>query len=442
MIVTKKSLARRTVLRGLGATIALPLLDGMVPAFAAAPEPVLRFGATYVGMGMTMPRWIPPNEGALEITPILSPLEPFKDRLLVVGGLDSLPARASDGGVHPRSQTSWITGVEAHRTEGPDTRAGMSLDQIIAKEVGGETQLPSLELALETGWAGSCALGYSCVYANTLAWQTPTLPLPMETNPRMVFERMFGASDSTDPKVRLADIQSDKSVLDSVLEKVSYLQKRVGPSDRAKVSQYLDSVRAVERRIQLAEAQVGRELPVVEQPPGIPGTFDEHAKLMFDLLVLAFQTDLTRVSTYLMARELSTRAYPEIGCPDPHHPASHHGNDPEKMERQAKLNTYHMSQFAYFLDKLEATPDGDGTLLDHTLLLYGSGLSDGNLHLMYDVPTLVVGGKASGIQGGRFLRAPEGTPLTNLQLSLMNKMGVHMETFGDSNGELNLVTGV
>ena len=270
MIVTKKSLPRRTVLRGLGATIALPLLDGMVPAFAAAPEPVLRFGATYVGMGMTMAHWTPPKEGALDITRILSPVERFKDRLLVVGGLDSLPARASDGGVHPRSQTSWITGVEAHRTEGPDTRAGMSLDQIIAKEVGGQTQLPSLELALETGWAGSCALGYSCVYANTLAWQTPTLPLPMETNPRMVFERMFGASDSTDPKVRLADIQSDKSVLDSVLDKVSHLHQRVGSGDRAKVSQYLDSVRAVERRDPVGRGASRSRAPGRRPTPGYP----------------------------------------------------------------------------------------------------------------------------------------------------------------------------
>ena len=265
----------------------------------------------------------------------------------------------------------------------------------------------------------------------------------MEVNPRAVFERMFGASDSTDPKVRLTNIESDRSVLDSVLDTLGQLQTDLGSGDRAKVEQYLDAVRDVERRIRIAEEQVGRELPVVEQPPGIPPTFDEHAKLMFDLLVLAYQTDLTRVSTYLMARELSWRTYPEIGCPDPHHSASHHAWNPEKLERYAKLNTYHMSQFAYFLQKLQETPDGDGSLLDHTLLLYGSGMSDGHIHLMYDVPTLVVGGgKTFDIQGGRHVRAPEGTALTNLQLTLMSKMGVHMENFGDSNGELNLLTGV
>ena len=444
MTITGKSLPRRTVLRGLGATVALPLLDGMVPAFAAAPAPVRRFGEVYVSMGMNMAHWTPPSEGPLEMTRILSPLEPFRDRTLVLSGLDSKNAEGRDGGIHPRCQTSWSTGVSAFRTEGPDIKAGTSVDQIIAKEVGNDTQLRSLELALEPAdLAGNCAFGYSCTYLNTLAWKTPTTPLPMEVNPRAVFERLFGASDSTDPKVRLADIESDRSVLDSVVDKIGSLQKRIGPADRAKVNQYLDAVRDAERRIHLAEQQVTRELPEVQRPAGVPGTYEEHAKLMFDLLVLAFQCDLTRVATYLEARELSARTYPEIGAPEPHHPTSHHGNNPDKLERLAKLNVFHISLFAYFMQKLQATPDGDGSLLDHTLLIYGSGMSDGNVHLMYDVPTVLVGSKGTfGIEGGRHLRAPKGTPLTNLQLTMMEKMGVHMDRFGDSNGELNLLTGV
>ena len=444
MIITGKSLPRRTILRGLGATIALPLLDGMVPAFAAAPKPVRRFSEVYVSMGMNMAHWTPPSEGPLEITRILSPVEQFKDQILVLSGLDSKAAEGRDGGIHPRTQTSWNTGVSAKKTEGPDIRAGVSLDQVIAKEIGNETQLPSLELALEpAGLSGNCAFGYSCTYLNTLAWKNATTPLPMEMNPRAVFERLFGASDSTDSKVRLLDIQNDRSVLDSVMRKIEGLKMRVGAGDRVKVNQYLEAVRDVERRIQLAEKQVERELPEVVRPAGVPGTFEEHAKLMFDLQVLAFQTDLTRVGTYLEARELSARTYPEIGAPEPHHPASHHGNDPEKLERLSKLNVFHISLFAYYLERLKETQDGDGTLLDNTLLLYGSGMSDGNVHLMYDVPTLVVGSKKTfGIEGGRHLRKPKGTPLTNLQLTLMEKMGVHMENFGDSNGQLNFITDV
>ena len=444
MTIVGKSLPRRTVLRGLGAAVALPVLDGMVPAFAA-PATVKRFAEVYVSMGFNMAHWTPPKEGPLEITRILQPLEAFKDRMLVLSGLDSKNAEGRDGGIHPRCQTTWNTGVSARRTEGPDIKAGTSLDQIIASQVGRETQLPSLELSLDpAGLAGNCAFGYSCTYLNTLSWKSPTTPLPMEMNPRAVFERLFGASDSTDPKVRLMDIQSDRSVLDSVMEKISALQGRVGPSDRLKVNQYLDSVRDVERRIQLAEQQVTRELPQVDRPAGVPGTYEEHAKVMFDLLVLAFQCDLTRVSAFLEARELSIRTYPEIGVPEQHHPASHHGGSLEKLEKLAKLNVFHMTLFSYFVKKLHETPDGDGSLLDHTLLLYGSGMSDGNIHLMYDVPTLVMGSKgAFGIDGGRHVRSKRGTPFTNLQLTLMEKMGVpNMEHFGDSNGNLNFVTGV
>jgi hypothetical protein len=442
MTIVGKSLPRRTVLRGIGTALALPMLDCMVPAFAEAPKPVKRFGEVYVSMGMNMQHWTPPTEGPLEITRILSPVEAFRDRMLVLSGLDSEPAEGRDGGVHPRTQTAWCTGVTAFHTEGPNTRAGTSLDQYIAREIGDETQLPSLELALEpAGLSGNCVFGYSCTYLNTLAWQTPTTPLPMEVNPRAVFERLFGASDSTDPAVRLRDIQSDRSVLDSVTEKITKLQRGIAPSDRAKVGQYLQSVRDVERRIHLAEEQISRALPEVDRPAGVPGTYEEHAKLMFDLLVLAYQTDLTRVATYLEARELSARTYPEIGVPEPHHPTSHHGNDPEKLERLALLNTFHVSLFAHFLEKMQATPDGDGSLLDHTLLLFGSGMSDGNIHLMYDVPTVVVANKATfGVTTGRHMRSPKGTPLTNLQLTLMEKMGVEMEGFGNSNRELHTIS--
>jgi hypothetical protein len=443
MIVMKKALPRRTVLRGLGTTLALPLVDAMVPAFAAVPKPVKRFGEVYVSMGMNMPLWTPRTEGPLdEMTRILEPLRPVKDRLIVLSGLDSRPAEGRDGGVHPRTQTAWNTGVTAFRTEGPDIKAGTSLDQHIAHAIGKDTQLPSLELALEpAGLAGNCAFGYSCTYLNTLAWKSPTTPLPMEVNPRAVFERLFGASDSTDQKVRLRDIRSDRSVLDSVLGKITALQKGIAPSDRAKVDLYLDSVRDVERRIKLAEQQVTRELPEVERPAGVPATYEDHTKLMFDLLVLAYQCDFTRVSTFLEARELSARTYPEVGCPEPHHPASHHGNNPEKLARLAMLNTFHVKLFGYFLDKLAQTQDGDGTLLDHTLLLFGSGMSDGNIHLMYDVPTVVVANQAVfGLKTGRHARAPKGTPLTNLQLTLMERMDLRMEGFGDSNGDLKMLS--
>ena len=443
MNILGKSLPRRTVLRGMGAAIGLPLLDGMVSALGAAPPPVKRFGEVYVSMGMNMAYWTPP-EGKLEMTRILSSLEPYQDRLLVLSGLDSRPAEGTDGGVHPRTQTAWCTGVTAFHTEGPNIRAGTSLDQHIAHELGNETQLSSLELALEpAGLSGNCAFGYSCTYLNTLAWKNATTPLPMEMNPRAVFERLFGASDSTDPKVRLRDIRSDRSVLDSVLSKINGLQRQIAPSDRLKVGQYLEAVRDAERRIHLAEEQVARELPQVDRPAGVPGTYEEHAKLMFDLLVLAYQCDLTRVATYLEARELSARTYPEVGAPEPHHPTSHHGNNPEKLERLAKLNSFHTKLFAYFVGRMAETPDGDGSLLDHTLLLFGSGMSDGNVHLMYDIPTVVVGNKTHfGIQGGRHVRSPKGTPFTNLQLTLMERMGVHMEKFGNSNGEVTFLAGV
>ncbi len=448
MIITKTHLPRRTILRGVGATIALPLLDAMVPAFSplrlSAAAPVKRFGAVYVGMGFNMPIWTQPNaNAALEMNPILQPIEAYKERLLVVSGCDSKEGDGIDGGQHPRMQTSWLTGSRAFRTEGVNIHAGTSLDQVVARKFEKDTQLASLELAIEsTDLLGTCSLGYSCAYNNTIAWRTPTTPLPMENNPRNVFERLFGASDSTDPKVRLAEIHTDRSVLDSVTAKVSKFKTTLGTHDQSRMAEYLDAVRDVERRVQKAEEQVARELPLVDRPVGIPGTFEEHVKLMFDLQALAFQTDLTRVFTFLMVREASVRSYPEIGVPDSHHPLSHHQNNPEKLARQAKLNAFQMRMMAYFVDKLAKTKEGDGNMLDNSVFLYGSGMSDSNLHLHRNLPITVMHGKNMGIVGNRHVKAKEGTPLANLQMTLLGKMGVGVEKFGDGRGELDLMTGI
>jgi len=448
MIITKRHLPRRTILRGAGAALALPLLDAMVPAFSplrlSAAAPVRRFGAIYVGMGFNMPIWTQPNaNGPLEINAILQPMASYKDRMLVVSGCDSKEGDGIDGGQHPRMQTSWLTGSRAFRTEGVNIHAGTSLDQVVARSWEKDTQLASLELAIEsTDLLGTCSLGYSCAYNNTIAWRTPTTPLPMENNPRNVFERLFGASDSTEPSVRLAEIRTDRSVLDSVTAKVSSVKTTLGASDQAKLAEYLDAVRDVERRVLKAEEQVARELPVVDRPVGIPATFEEHVKLMFDLQALAFQTDLTRVFSFLMVREASVRSYPEIGVPDSHHPLSHHQNNPEKLARQAKLNAFQMRMLAYFVDKLAATPDGDGNMFDNSLLFYGSGMSDSNLHLHKNLPITVVHGKALGITGNRHVKAKDGTPLANLQMALLGKMGIGVEKFGDSRGELDLLTGI
>ena len=439
MIITQKHVSRRTILRGMGAALALPLLDGMVPAFAA-PAPVRRFGAIYVGMGMNMHTWSQATAGDLEMNLILQPLEPFRDRLVVVSGLDNIQALSNaDAGQHPRAQSSWLTGCRAKKTDGPDIHLGISLDQIIAKEFARDTQLGSLELALEpTEIVGNCAYGFSCAYNNTISWRSPTTPQPMENNPRNVFERLFGASDSTDPAVRRRQLRRHASILDSVTEQVRGRGKGLGPRDNQKLADYLDAVRDIERRIQKAEEQVDMALPLVEQPVGIPDSFAEHSKLMFDLQLLALQTDLTRVFTLVIAREGSTRSYPETGVTDSHHPLSHHQNNAGKLERLAKVNAYHVSQLAYFLEQLQSTSDGEGTLLDTTMLLYGSGMSDGHMHLPKNVPSLIVAGRNFGITGNRFLQYPpdDGTPLANLQLALLEKLGLPVEKFGDSDGML------
>ena len=449
MFISQKHLPRRTVLRGLGASLALPLLDGMVPAYAAlrktAANPVRRLGVCYVPNGMEMRAWTPAGKGReLELSQILQPLAPFRSQTNVLTGLADKVAvpRPGEGiGDHARASATFLTGVHVKKTEGADIRAGVSMDQIAARQLGAETQLASLELGVDSvETLGACDAGYSCAYTNTIAWRTATTPLPMENDPRAVFERLFGSTDSTDVAARLARIRQDRSVLDYVGDRVAGLQQTLGPGDRTKLDQYFDAVRDVERRIRMAEEQSGREIPLFEQPAGIPDTFEAHSRLMFDLLALAYQTDMTRVGTFMLSREVSGRAYPEIGVPDSHHGCSHHQNDPAKLEKLAKINTFHMQQFAYFLDKLQSTPDGDGTLLDHSMLIYGSGISDGNIHFHMDLPVVMVGGGGGTLKGGRHLRYANDTPLTNLYVSVLGKLGVPVEQFGDSTGKLEYLS--
>jgi hypothetical protein len=443
MIVTKTAINRRAMLRGLGVSVALPLLDAMVPALTAfqktAGKPVNRFGAVYVPNGMMIRQWTPEAEGStFEFTPILKPLEPYRDRLLVLSGLNSTPPPKQGAvGVHARASTRFLTDVPPKSTNGGDLEAGISMDQIAAKELGKLTQLGSLELGIEsTDSSASCDNGFNCVYTSTISWRGPTTPLPTEHNPREVFERMFGDANSTDPATRLARIQQERSILDSVTHRIATLGKQVGPGDRAKLDEYFEAIRDVERRIQNAEQQSSRELPVVDHPPGIPAAFEDHVKLMYDLYALAYQCDMTRVITLMIAHEFSGRTYPEIGVPDAHHPISHHQNDPARLAKLAKINTYHTTLFAYFLDKLRSTPDGDGSLLDHAMIVYGAGMSDSNAHDPKNLPVLLAGGGAGQLKSGRHLRFPKDTPLANLHVTLLDKLAVHIEKLGDSAGEL------
>jgi hypothetical protein len=451
MFISKTHLPRRTFLRGLGATIALPLVDAMIPALSAlaqtAARPVRRLGVVYVPNGMNIWRWRPATDGTqFELTPLLEPLAPFRDRLLVLSGLSNTTADAipgEGGGDHSRGQAAFLTGVHAKKTQGPDFQAGISMDQIAAQALGNETQLASLELALESNdLVGGCELGLSCAYTGTLSWRGPTSPVPVEVDPRAVFERLFGPSDTTDPQARLERLQAERSILDSVTSDLQRLQRRLGASDRTKVGDYLDAVRDIERRIQKAEEQSGRELPIVAQPAGVPPVFEEHARLMFDLMALSFQTDLTRVCTFMIGREQSTRTYPEIGVPEPHHPVSHHQQRPEYLEKLAKINAFHLKIFAGFLDTLRSTRDGDGTLLDSMMLLYGSGLSNPDDHNHHDLPILLVGGGSGQLRGGRHVKYPLDTPLANLHMTLLDKMGVPVERLGDSTGKIELLSGV
>ena len=443
MTITKKAISRRTVLRGLGVGVSLPLLDAMVPALTAfqktAAKPVNRFGAVYVPNGMVMPHWTPSGEGnAFEFTPILKPLEPFRDRLLILSGLNSTPpAKQGAVGVHARASTRFLTDMPPKVTNGADLEAGISMDQIAARELGRHTQLASLELGLESTESGaSCDNGFNCVYTSTISWRGATTPLPTEHNPREVFERLFGDTTSTDPVTRLARIQQERSILDSVSQRIARLGQRVGSGDRAKLDEYFEAIRDIERRIQNAERQSATELPVVDQPAGIPATFEEHAKLMFDLYALAYQCDLTRVITFMIAHEFSGRTYPQIGVADAHHPISHHQNDPARLAKLVKINTYHMTLFASFLEKLRSTPDGDGSLLDHAMIVYGAGMSDSNAHDPKNLPILLAGGGAGRLKGGSHVRFPKDTPLANLHVTLLDKLGVRVEKLGDSAGEL------
>ena len=438
MIITKKAIPRRTVLRGLGASLALPLLDGMVPAFAAlrntAANPVPRYGVIYVPNGMMMNHWTPSTEGSgFEFPLVMKPLEPFRQHIQVLSGMHGVDGE----GPHARSATRFLTGVSAQPDNGSDLQAAVSSDQLAARVLGSETQLASLELAIDgRDFVGSCDDGFSCAYTNTIAWANETTPLPMENNPRVVFERLFGDSGSTDPAVRKARLAKDASLLDSVTERAGDLSRQLGSNDQAKLTQYLDAVRDIERRIQMAEAQSDRELPVVDQPAGIPTTMGEHAKLMFDLMAIAFETDLTRVTTFMMGREITGRTYAEIGVADAHHPISHHQKDPAKLAKLTKINQYHVELFSQFVDRLANTPDGDGTLLDHSMIVYGAGMADSNTHGSKNLPILLAGGAAG--TGGRHIMYPEDTPLTNLHLSLLDRLGVPVETLGHSTGRLPL----
>ena len=447
MIITKKALPRRTLLRGLGATLALPFLDGMVPALTAlaktAAHPIARMCAIYVPNGIMMEYWTPATEGKdFEFTPILKPLEPFRDRLLVLSGLDNTGAmsRTGGGGGHARAAGAFMTGIEPLQTTSSSRLdLGVSMDQIIAKAVGQETPLPSLELGLEgtdtVNGVLTCDQGFSCAYQNTMAWSSPSTPLPVEANPRVVFERLFGNIDSTDPAARKARLRRQSSIIDSVLNKVHGLEKRLGQRDRAKLGEYLNSVREIERRIQNAETN-GRQLPLVESPAGIPVSYDEHARLMFDMQTLALQTDTTRVITFQVGREQSGATYPQIGVSDSHHPISHHGGDKNKIASLVKINTYHASLFAYFLERLASIPDGTGTLLDNVVVMYGSSISDSHRHDIRNLPILLAGRGGRRIQSGRHIKYQKGTQrLTNLQLTLLNAMGIPTEVFGDSTGE-------
>ena len=454
MFITKKALPRRTFLRGVGATLALPLLDAMVPSSTAlaqtAANPVRRLGFIYLPNGVArnftgINYWTPSGEGTgFELSPILSPLAPYRDRLLVLSGLAQHQADAFDDGAngdHTRGTSSWLTGVHCKRTEGADVRNGISADQIAAKHLGQATALPSLELAIDLNFlGGQCENSYSCAYLNTLAWSSDTTPLPTENNPRIIFERLFG--DGGTSEQRLAQAKRNQSIIDSVLADLDRLQSSLGTADRTTVTEYLDAVREVERRIQRIEARDASELPTLERPAGVPDRFDEHVKLMYELQWLAFRSDMTRVTTFMLGRELNFRTYPEIGITEGHHGLSHHQDNPTQLAKYARLNTYQTELFAWFLDKLKSTPEGDGTLLDHSMFLYGAALSNPNLHAHYDLPIAIVGGGAGTLRGGRHLAYRTETPMTNLLLSLLEKAGVPAEKIGDSTGRLELLSGV
>jgi hypothetical protein len=436
MFISKKAIPRRTVLRGMGAVLALPLLDSMVPALSAlgktAGKPVHRFGVMYVPNGMIMKNYLPLVEGTeFELTPTLAPLAKFREQILVLSGLECIPTPGRPGGAHAKASTRFLTDVSPPLSE-TWLDAGISMDQILANETGKHTQLASLELAIESSeTTGACDTGFACPYTNTISWKGQNTPLPTQHNPRVVFERLFGDSGSTDPKVRLARFRQQRSVLDSVTEEVAHLQGNLPQNDRTKLKEYLEAIRSVEQRIQLAEEQGDQELPLIDHPEGIPSGWEEHVMLMFDLQVLAYQCDLTRVITLMLGHEHSGMTYPQIGVPDAHHPISHHQQEVEKVAKVAKINAYHMQMFAKYLEKLQATQDGDGTLLDHMTMMYGAGMADSNSHSPIDIPMILAGGGAGTLKGGRHVRFKK-MALANLHLTLLDNLGVRWEKIGDS----------
>jgi len=438
MIITKKALPRRMFLRGVGTALALPLLDAMVPSMTALANtpgnPVRRLGFVYIPMGAWIKQWTPPGEGALtELSPTLKSLEPVKDQLTVITNLE---IRNASPGTHATSNASFLSAAKAKWTESTDYYLGTTVDQVAAQHVGKDTRLPSLELAMDLlTTVGQCDNGYACVYQNNLSWSSPTTPLPAEAHPRVAFERLFG--DGGSAAERRAEMQKSASLLDAVGESIAKLQRKLGPDDRARVGHYLDTVREVERRIQRAEAEAAdSHLPDLDRPVGVPAAYADHAKLMFDLQVLALQADITRVITFQLARETSTRTYPEIGVSDPHHPLTHNAGDPEKLAKVAQINAFHVSLFSYFVQKLKATPDGNGSLLDHSMYLYGSGMGNPDVHDHVNLPILVAGGGAGRMKGGRHIRYAQPKPLANVHLTLLDKVGVRIDSFADSQGKI------
>jgi len=437
VIITRKFMPRRTFVRGLGATLALPLLDAMVPAATpletTAAKPVRRLGFVFMPMGCDITRWTPPGATLDELSPILSSLAPVREHVTAISNLELQNAYP---GSHATSNAAFLSAAKAKLTESTDYYLGTTVDQVAAQRIGQGTQLPSLELAMDLlQVVGQCDNGYACVYQNNLSWSSPTTPLPAEAHPRIVFESLFGEGGTI--AERGSALRRKASLLDSFSEDLRRIQRQLGPGDRSRVDQYLETVREVERRIQKAESDTANtSLRDLDRPVGVPAAYADHARLMFDLQVLALQGDVTRVITFQLARETSNRTYPEIGVPDPHHPLSHHGNDPEKIARMAKINQFHVSLFAEFLVKLKATKEGNGTLLDHSLYLYGSGIGNPNIHDHTNLPILVAGGAAGEMKGGRHIRFAKPTPLANLHLTLLDKVGVPLDSFADSNGKI------
>ena len=443
--VTKKALSRREALRGMGAMVALPFLDSMVPAMtplagtAAAPA-IPRLGFVYAPNGMFLPNFHPAGPGGSDyvMTPILSPLEAYREQMVVVTGLSNrgIVSPNEGGGVHTRAHGGWLSGVLPKRTEGADIRAGKTVDQYAADVLGADTSLRSLELTTESNFSvGNCENGYSCTYQNSTSWRTPTTPLPHERDPRVVFRRLFGDGGSVE--ARMAQMRTDRSILDSVMESINQLERRLGQSDRAAVDEYLNAVREIERRIQRAEENSATTpLPTADQPAGVPDEYDEHVEILFEMLALAYQADVTRVSCFQMARELSGRTYPEIGVPEAHHSVSHHQLNPHNIEQYTKINTHHVSLFSKLIERMHNTPDGDGTLLDHTIMLYGTGMGDGDHHTPYNLPVILVGGGCGTLAGGRHMKYEMDTPFMNLGLTLLDKVGVHLDRISDSTGRL------